>query len=157
MYKLVTFANNWTTPGFYNFKTSLVAHGYSQDDFIILGKDMKWESFMTRIKVYHDYFLTLSKDTIVIVTDCYDVFANSTLSSLIEYYNEYYPKILIGSEKFCGNNCSPITNWWKYKNRKPTENQYANAGFYMGPVESITFMLKYMLSLRIKDDRNCNV
>jgi hypothetical protein len=146
--KIIAFANDHNEPMLINFINSLKKYGY---DYSIIGKDVKWENFMTKIKGYLNYVKSLYSNQLIAIVDAYDVIATGPSDEFISRYKSYGKSLVVGSEIYCGPACIPVDNWWKDKEK--TKLQYANSGFFVGPVWHIIEVLEFMLSLNITDDQ----
>jgi hypothetical protein len=146
--KIIAFATDPNEPMLINLINSLEKYGY---DYVVIGKDIKWEGFMTKIKGYLNYISKLNPNQLVAIADAYDVMAAGPVDEFISKYKSYGKPIIVGSETFCGPNCIPVDNWWKDKIRPKL--QYANSGFCVAPAYYMIKLLNYMLSLNITDDQ----
>lgn len=134
-----------------NWETSLRKHGYN---YIILGENQVWKGFRTRIKATYQYLRCLDRNQIVVITDTYDVLACRPQEELLNAYLENYnSKLVVSAELPCGRNCRPLNNWWSLHSGPRSPFQYANVGFYMGPVILARKFFREILRTKISDDQ----
>lgn len=149
--KIVAFANDHNEPMLLNLIKTLQKYDY---DYEIIGKGIKWTGFMTKINGYLNHVSKMHPDQIVAIVDAYDVLACGPSSEFISKYRSYNKSLVIGSETFCGTNCIPVDNWWKYNSSiSKGKLQYLNSGFCVGTAKSLKKALNYMIELNIDDDQ----
>ena len=123
--------------------------------FIILGWRQKWEGYMGKLKMIHDYCKKLKDDDLVIQLDGFDVWINSYLSNAINYFKQNNYKVLFSKE---------TTTDSRYLGLKPYLNKKVfattcdngvtmNAGMYMGYVKYLLPIMENALKSNEKDDQ----
>lgn len=133
-----------------NLQNSLRKYGYH---YQIIGKGMKWENFMTKVKACYDYILQVKNYELVCIVDAFDMLACGSPKKLVRKFKRYHKDIVVGGENACGGNCTPLDAHFKYSDNEKGRYQYANGGFYIGYPKAVAHMLKYILDLGIEDDQ----
>jgi uncharacterized protein YlzI (FlbEa/FlbD family) len=117
-------------------------------NYKILGLGHKWNGFETKINLIIDYSSKCDPDKLICIVDSYDLIVAGSESELINKFNKYSKKIVVGTEDICGPNCFrtdiPVT----YKNRPNI-----NGGFIMGRSKDINHLYKNVLKLCSYDDQ----
>lgn len=139
------------------FEQSLENNGY---EYKLLGLGEEWTGFTMKMNLFRNVLPKL-KNSIVIVSDSYDVLYLQTPEVIMEKYWELANgKIVIGLENirtsFCNFSviCDPkIVDKCKIKNSKFPGFIYPNAGFIMGPASSILEIYNFQMEKGFKDDQ----
>ncbi len=121
-------------------------------NYKILGENVKWDGFTTKMKLLIDQLNKYQNGQVVIVTDCYDlVFVDNPKNILNKYLNmSDGSKILIGSEDQCMINCS---GEHIYACNLKGKQLNVNGGFVMGPAELLKEAYEYCLKYGNEDDQ----
>jgi len=149
-----------------NYKNSLKLYKYKHK---IIGKGEKWESFITKIKGYHDFLeRRIEKkggNDIICITDCYDVLAAGPSSELQEKYASFSDnKVVFSAECNClPRNCIPLDKYWEGLKKLEVGlkglpyNKYLNSGFIIGPADKLLEIMKFTIDINkefgIDDDQ----
>lgn len=141
--EVVSFANE-TKPMLFNLVNSLEQYGYS---YKIVGMNINWDNFMTKIKECLKYIRTLDPNKIVVVVDAYDVLAVRPVSEFISQFKSFNRNLVLGMESCCFSNCT------KLNNPPSSKYKYVNGGFYAGYCHAVIHMYEYILRLGITDDQ----
>ena len=143
----------YATHSFGNFD-EMIDNDYGVQ-FIILGWGKKWEGYMGKLKMIHEYCQKLKEDDIVIQLDGFDVWINDYLSEAIKHFKEKKYKVLFSKE---------TTDDGKYLGLKPYLNKKVfattcdggitmNAGMYMGYVKYLLPIMEDALKGNEVDDQ----
>ncbi|KAJ3279337.1 Multifunctional procollagen lysine hydroxylase and glycosyltransferase LH3 [Borealophlyctis nickersoniae] len=111
----------------------------------VLGYKHRFRGYGYRLRMYHSYLMTLPQDTIVILSDTYDVMLQPGCSSqeLLHAYHAFNSSVVFSSEVYCWPFWPTPCPWWKFptpppppKDRPPgvreSRFRYLNAGTVMG-------------------------
>lgn len=152
---LLSYANHTNDNGYYNLIYSLEKYGY-KGFYKIIGENEKWINFMTKIRGCLNYLLSIKYNQnklLICIIDCYDVLICRNYKYIIDnYIYNYNNKIIFGKESMCFKNNSKLKKYFKY-NSKLYNNHFLNAGFVLGYISELIFLLEYVLSLDIYDDQ----
>ena len=159
--RVLTFANDAHHAALDNFKMSMHKHRYKYE---ILGINMRWRGFMTRIAEYKTWIETMrledERNQLLILSDAYDVLANQDCDRLLEHYQAYRNKhnvsFIVSAESILFNvwDYLPLNKWWEYWSElTPTRLKYANAGLMVGAPRDLYHMLTYLLDSGEQDDQ----
>ena len=111
MVVILTFANQ-KTPGLHNWEATMRKFGH---DGVVIGMGRKWNGFMTKIQGYQEYISGLPSETIVTITDAFDVMACRPAKGLLEAYLQFQKPLVVSTENICVKslNCQPVETWWR--------------------------------------------
>lgn len=146
MIQIYSFATH-NTSGLVNFKNSISTFdGWNLE---IIGTGMKWEGFITKIKIFikklRDDFNS-NKNYLTILLDGYDVLCIKNADGFKEKFDKFFPnKIVIGYETLCNKNfnCHVPKNWQKYHNE---QKKYANSGCIFGYTKNLYEMCNWIMN-----------
>lgn len=112
MVKIVSFANNYHISGFVNFKNSLKKFKWK---YQLIGKNEKWEGWITRIKAYLEFTKKSNKNDLLVLLDAYDVICLKDASDFENKFNQLKIKYVFGCEQECAESisCKKPHNWQK--------------------------------------------
>jgi hypothetical protein len=143
---VITFSNKPNSPGESNLISTLENTRYS---YQIIGRGLKWTNFMTKIQGYLDYLKNVTEiNNIYLIIDCFDMFALGSPTEILQKYSKYFPKIVVGSETFCGGCCIPLNNFSHLE-----VSRFCNSGFILGPREKLINCLEQLLILDSTNDQ----
>lgn len=142
--------------GVHNLEESINRARYPHSERLGLG--VKWEGWVTRVRLYHDFCAQFPPSDIVILMDAYDVLVVREYNpeELLAAFESYERPIICAAEDVCGGNCAPLVpQIWEHPRitQRPKKNRYANAGFVMGRAGAMTRLYQDMLSRPIQDDQ----
>jgi hypothetical protein len=146
-----------------NFIRSLENNGWK---YSIINRGEKWEGFITRMKGYLTYLLSLDPNQIVILSDARDVFCCRCPTQFINNFKKYDKKIVVSMELFAEGNTyyeptktyyqvTWIEKYWKYYNIDYTKinRKFVNNGLITGYVSELIKLLKWSLNNNYTDDQ----
>jgi hypothetical protein len=136
--------------GSVNMINSLKKLGWNYE---IIGKNIKWEGWQTRMKVYADFCASKNIDDIIVLIDAYDAICIKSVNGFEELFNSFQLDIVVGAENYCGINCIPINQFWNRHPLLKNENQYVQGGCIVGKAHCLSDMYTWALSKKIQDDQ----
>ena len=117
-------------------------------NYKILGLGEKWNGFETKINLIIDFSSKCDPNKLICIVDSYDLIIAGPQKELVDKFNKYNKKIVVGTEDVCGPNCFrtdiPVTN-----NKRPN----INGGFIIGKAKDINYLYKNVLQLCSYDDQ----
>ncbi len=164
--KLVSFSTS-NHVGLENLKLSISkVNGW---EHIIIGQNIKWKGWITRMKAYMDFCESQpNQNEIIVFSDAYDVLCLRSSDDFLKLYETHAKgKIVIGAEIGCHpKNCVAPDQWWS-QNQIPEQYEhttefggviaesprFVNGGLVAGPVNKITHMWKWALENAFLDDQ----
>ncbi|KND03650.1 uncharacterized protein SPPG_01122 [Spizellomyces punctatus DAOM BR117] len=116
----------------------------------IIGYPDRWKGFGHRIRLYHDYLLTLPDDSLVILSDGDDViFARCDIKEVEEAYKRLNTSVVFTAEPYCW----PYTSIWSQYPEVPpppptsaghrSGSRYLNAGTVIGTAAALREFLAH--------------
>ncbi|KAJ3046936.1 hypothetical protein HK097_000389 [Rhizophlyctis rosea] len=113
----------------------------------VLDHHEPWRGYGGRIRAYHNYLLTLPPDTIVIISDTYDVMIQPSCSAsdIVASFKEKQKEVLFSSEVFCWPNAGQMNEYppappppsGRLIPAERSEYKYLNAGTFIGYVKDL--------------------
>ncbi len=165
--KLVSFSTS-NHVGLENLKLSISkVNGW---EHIIIGQNIKWKGWITRMKAYMDFCERQpNQDEIIVFSDAYDVLCLRSSDDFLKLYETHAKgKIVIGAEIGCHpGNCVAPDQWWS-QNQIPEQYEhtidfggcvvsesprFVNGGLVAGPANKIAQMWKWALENAFVDDQ----
>jgi len=123
-------------------------------DVNIIGKDVKWEGWRTRMLTYQQFCEQQNPDSIVILIDAYDALCVRSPKGFSKLFKSYNSDIVVGAEYVCGGNCYPIPKYWKNNDKKIANgNFYVQGGCITGYAEALASMYKWCYDSGATDDQ----
>jgi preprotein translocase subunit SecE len=117
-------------------------------NYKILGLGEKWNGFETKINLIIDFSSKCDPNKLICIVDSYDLIIAGPQKELVDKFNKYNKKIVVGTEDVCGPNCFrtdiPVIN-----NKRPN----INGGFIIGKAKDINNLYKNVLQLCSYDDQ----
>lgn len=128
--KFVTVDNNAKFCNEYNLLQSAKLNNI---DIEVLGKGVKWEWFITKLKVLNEFLPNVTEEYICF-TDSRDVlFLNNEEEIWKVYEKHFYNKIVFNTEMYC----YPHSTFQKYYPINKIKYKYLNSGCYIGPTDKV--------------------
>ena len=134
---LVSFATHENI-GYQNWTRAARAHGLAHR---VVGIGQTWQGFMTKIRAYRDFCFQQknNRDTVLAITDCYDVLSVATSTEILFKYRQFEAPIVFGAERFCwSDSCYP-------KQKATGDHRYLNSGCVIGHAEQLCAMYDWMI------------
>ncbi len=150
--KLISFANK-NHVGLVNLQTSLTkCKGW---EHILIGQDVKWEGWITRMKAYVDICSTISPEELIVLCDAFDVLCLQSSDQFSNVFKTFQKNIVIGSESDCKYpNCYEPKNYWAKCDIKQDEmKKYVNGGLMCGKASKLKEMWKWCVENYTSDDQ----
>ena len=133
-------------------------------EYIVIGKDEKWNGWITRMTAYLHILKTLDPNKVVLLTDARDVLCLRSSASFMDAFAHFKSDMVACMELMCdnrieipdnyiGNQCHPITNYWKYHGMPPPIRQYVNNGLLVGKAFKLIEVLQYGIDNKFIDDQ----
>ena len=133
-------------------------------EYILIGKDEKWEGWITRMRAYLSILKTLDPNKVVLLTDARDVICCRSATSFMDAFNYYKSDLIVCMELICDNlieqpddyigaQCHPIRNYWKHHNISTPRRQFVNNGLIAGKAHKLIELLQYGIDNKFKDDQ----
>lgn len=139
-----------SSPGLYNFRTSLSKNGF--EDVEIMGQGEKWGGWRYRMRKYLNRCAELEPTEVVIHSDGDDVLCVKGDSKTMEdTYRTFGTSIVTAAESICGSNCVPLHNYWK--DQKRPSCQYVNCGVLIGEAQAFVKLWTWVLEQGYEDDQ----
>jgi hypothetical protein len=148
-----------------HYTDSLKKFGY---DFHIIGRDLGWNSWITRGSAMRSAILSLKqnfskedlKKIVVVTSDTGDVLVQNGPKTLLEKFNKkkaelknQYRKqldvdnmVMVGGEWFCGGTCEPRSSFWFDRLKIDVKERlfpYPQGGFLIGTADSLFGYFNY--------------
>ena len=136
--------------GSVNMINSLKKFGWIYE---IIGKNVKWEGWETRMKVYDDFCTSKEINDVIVLIDSYDALSVKSSNGFEDLFNSFQLDIIAGAENYCGTNCLPIHKFWSRNTLSQNGNQYVQGGCIVGKAGSLAQMYEWCLSKKISDDQ----
>jgi hypothetical protein len=136
--------------GAVNMINSLKKLGWNYE---IIGKNVKWEGWETRMIVYADFCSSKEVNDVIVLIDAYDALSVKYSNGFEELFNSFQLDIIVGAENYCGANCLPIHKFWSRNTPSQNGNQYVQGGCIVGKAGSLADMYRWCLSKKISDDQ----
>ncbi len=135
-----------------NIKNCLEKLGW---DVTILGLGQKWGGWTMRMTLYADFAASKPTNSIIVFIDAFDALVTRSPEGFQELFESFGTDIVIGAENYCGNNCSPITQWWSEHSNTIQNygNLYVQGGCVVGKAHALEQMYKWCLTENITDDQ----
>lgn len=147
MVKIVSFCNE-KSAGLTNFVNSVAAfNGWELD---IIGNNVEWHGWITRMKYYMDYAAAMDPDTILVFLDALDVLCIRDSTGFSDLFIHKGKKYIIGSENMCSPPSCKKPLLWQRANH--IENTYPNGGCVIGRARDIHYLWKWCIDRNFIDD-----
>ena len=115
-------------------------------ELVILGKNKKWDGFITKIKLIYKYLKTLNDDDIVCIIDAYDILPTKNIHHLEKRFVKIMDKnpkvkMIIGYDK----NDSDTIESFSQDLFGSVDGKRINGGNYIGYVKNILDIYRIIL------------
>lgn len=133
-------------------------------DYVLIGKDEKWEGWITRSNAYMNILKTLPSNKIVLLTDARDVICCRSSHAFMDAFRSFSSDLVVCMELICdsrlaresdyvGMQCHSLRNYWKYHSIQVPKRKYVNNGLIAGKVSKLIEMLQYGIDNKHIDDQ----
>jgi len=126
-------------------------------DNILIGEGVKWEGFITKMKLYAEYLETIDPNRLCVTCDGRDVLCVRSPLAFETGFNEFNKPIVVSMELLCngfiefneGGNCVELNDYWYYySNELPTrpKRQFVNTGLIIGKAKDLLEMYNWCIN-----------
>lgn len=134
-------------------------------DYMLIGKDEKWEGWITRINAYMNILKTLPSNKVVVLTDARDVICCRSSFAFMDAYASFSSDMVVCMEIICdsrfgrdsdyiGFQCHTLKNYWKYHSYATIpKRKYVNNGLVAGKVSKLIELMQYGIDNKYIDDQ----
>lgn len=133
-------------------------------EFILIGKDEIWKGWRTRMAAYLRILQTLNPNKVVILTDARDVLCCRSSNAFMKAFEYFKCDLIPCMELMCdnqinrpddyiGDQCYPISNYWKHHNITAPARRYVNNGLVAGKVFKLMEVLEFGIKNNFTDDQ----
>src|SRR5579875_862448 len=130
-----------------NYKRTLNKYKYN---FKFIGKNQKWEGYMTKINAYYKTLLKYkNKFKIACITDAFDVLCCGPSNELLKKYYKFNKKVVFSAETNClSEKCIYLDNLHSKNESDITfKNKYLNSGFMISEINKLLEILKKVIDI----------
>lgn len=138
---IATDKNNWLK----NWESSAKLWGY---EYSILGENVPWEGFSTKIKLIIDFLKKQKPHETVAIVDAYDLIFAGPPGELETKFKSFSSPIVVGGEDVCVLNCHKHTCEVNNPNYR-----WVNGGCVIGIVEALIDAYTFTLKVSPQDDQ----
>lgn len=143
MIDIVSFANK-NNSGLVNFLKSF--EKFNGWNLNIIGKNMKWKGWITRMNSYRDFAKQSNPDKLLVLLDAFDVLCINHSNDFEKKFNQINKKYIFGCEYNCniiGGNCKKPKNWQKINN---IYNLFVNGGCIIAKAKDIVYLWDWCIN-----------
>jgi len=154
---------NNTHPGTQLFINTLINNDWK---YHIIGRGEKWNGYISKLKGYYNFLLTLDPKQIVVISDARDVYCVKRPKNFIKDFKRFNKKIVVSMELFAQGQfdyyhnkdywqVTWIEKYWQMYNIDTSKiyRKYVNSGLISGYVEELIKFFKWALDSKYTDDQ----